>query len=178
MKKQDIIYNILRTHIDRNGLLFASGVLEILADGYGFLRSVNYNYLSGPDDIYVSPSQVRNFSLKTGDTVKGQIRQPREGEKYFALLKVETVNDESPDAAQNRILFDNLTPLHPEEKFNLSDSPLYRTLTTRMIDLFAPIGKGQRAVIVSPPRAGKTTILQTIANAISTNHPEVFLIIL
>ncbi|HBD93929.1 MAG TPA: transcription termination factor Rho [Spirochaetia bacterium] len=178
MKKQDIIFCILKTHVERDGVIFASGVLEILPEGYGFLRSVNYNYLSGPDDIYISPSQIRLFSLKTGDTVSGQIRPPKEGEKYFALLRVEHVNGETPDAAQNRILFDNLTPLHPQVKFNLSGTPETRSLTTRMIDLFAPIGKGQRAVIVSPPRAGKTTILQTIANAISTNHPEVYLIIL
>lgn len=178
MKKQDIIFNILKTHVERDGVIFASGVLEILPEGYGFLRSVNYNYLSGPDDIYISPSQIRLFGLKTGDTVSGQIRPPKEGEKYFALLRVEHVNGESPEAAQNRILFDNLTPLHPEEKFNLSGVPETANLTNRMVDLFAPIGKGQRAVIVSPPRTGKTTILQTIANAIITNHPEVYLIIL
>jgi transcription termination factor Rho len=177
MKKQDLIFSILKYHTDHKGAIFAYGVLEILSDGYGFLRSANYNYLSGPDDIYISPSQIRLFGLKTGDTVSGQIRPPKEGEKYFALLRVETVNNEKPEAAVNRILFDNLTPLHPEEKFNLSHGKTCN-LTTRTIDLFTPIGKGQRAVIVSPPRTGKTTILQTIANAISENHPEVILLIL
>ena len=177
MKKQDLIFAILKNHTDQNGIIHASGVLEILSDGYGFLRSVNYNYLSGPDDIYISPSQIRLFGLKTGDTVSGQIRPPKEGEKYFALLKVESVNGQEPESALTRILFDNLTPLHPDEKFSLS-SGTHCNLTTRIIDLFAPIGKGQRTLIVSPPRTGKTTILQTIANAISENHPEVYLIIL
>ncbi len=178
LKKQDLIFNILKHHTDNDGIIFASGVLDILTDGYGFLRSVNYNYLSGPDDIYISPSQIRALGLKTGDTVYGEIRPPKEGEKYFALLRVEKVNDEEPDIAKKRILFDNLTPLHPNEKLNLSLHPDSNNLTTRLIDLFTPIGKGQRAVIVSPPRTGKTTILQTIANAITLNHPEVFLIIL
>jgi len=178
LKKQELIFFILKHHTDNNGIIFASGVLDILSDGYGFLRSVNYNYLSGPDDIYISPSQIRALGLKTGDTVYGEIRPPKEGEKYFALLRVEKVNDEEPDVAKKRILFDNLTPLHPNEKFNLSNHKDSNNLTTRIIDLFTPIGKGQRAVIVSPPRTGKTTILQTIANAISANHPEVFLIIL
>jgi transcription termination factor Rho len=178
MKKQDLIFGILKNHTEReNGVIFASGVLEILSDGYGFLRSANYNYLSGPDDIYISPSQIRLFGLKTGDTVSGQIRPPKEGEKYFALLRVEHVNGEPPETAVNRILFDNLTPLHPNKKFNLSGGDSCN-LITRIIDLFTPIGKGQRGVIVSPPRAGKTTILQTIANAISINHPEVYMIIL
>jgi len=177
MKKQDLIFAILKNHTDKNGIIHASGVLEILSDGYGFLRSVNYNYLSGPDDIYISPSQIRLFGLKTGDTVSGQIRPPKEGEKYFALLKVEHVNGEPPESAITRILFDNLTPLHPDEKFSLSGGDS-NNLTTRIIDLFTPIGKGQRTIIVSPPRTGKTTILQTIANAISHNHPEVYLIIL
>ncbi len=177
MKKQDLIFAILKNHTEQNGIIFASGVLEILSDGYGFLRSVNYNYLSGPDDIYISPSQIRLFGLKTGDTVSGQIRPPKEGEKYFALLKVESVNGEVPESAVTRILFDNLTPLHPDAKFNLSIDK-NQNLTTRIIDLFTPIGKGQRTLIVSPPRTGKTTILQTIANAISENHPEVFLIVL
>ena len=176
-KKQDLIFAILKNHTDQKGIIYASGVLEILSDGYGFLRSVNYNYLSGPDDIYISPSQIRLFGLKTGDTVSGQIRPPKEGEKYFALLKVESVNEESPETASTRILFDNLTPLHPDERFNLSLGTS-GNLTTRIIDLFTPVGKGQRTLIVSPPRAGKTTILQTIANAISINHPEVYLIIL
>jgi len=177
MKKQDLIFTILKQHTENEGLIFASGVLEILQDGYGFLRSVNYNYLSGPDDIYISPSQIRLFGLKTGDTVSGQIRPPKEGEKYFALLRVETVNGEPPEHATNRILFDNLTPLHPTRKFNPSGSDSCN-LTTRIIDLFTPIGMGQRGIIVSPPRTGKTTILQTIANAITVNHPEVYLIIL
>jgi len=178
MKKQDLIFAILKNHTDNIGAIYASGVLDILSDGYGFLRSVNYNYLSGPDDIYISPSQIRLFGLKSGDTVSGQIRPPKEGEKYFALLRVESVNWESPETAANRILFDNLTPLHPDEKFNLSNSEQSRNLITRIIDLFVPLGKGQRTLIVSPPRAGKTTILQTIANAISINHPEVYMIIL
>ncbi len=178
MKKQDIIFNMLKNHVENDGIIFASGVLEILSDGFGFLRSVNYNYLSGPDDIYISQSQIKRFGLKTGDTVRGQIRPPKEGEKYFALLRVETVNGESPESTFNRILFDNLTPLHPAEKFNLSGAPATCNMTTRMIDLFAPIGKGQRGLIVSPPKTGKTTILQTIANAIVTNHPEVYLIML
>ncbi len=177
MKKQDLIFAILKDHTDKKGIIYASGVLEILSDGYGFLRSSNYNYLSGPDDIYISPSQIRLFGLKTGDTVSGQIRPPKEGEKYFALLKVESVNGEPPETATLRILFDNLTPLYPDEKFCLSGGASCN-LTTRIIDMFNPIGKGQRTLIVSPPRAGKTTILQTIANAISTNHPEVYLIIL
>ena len=176
MKKQDLIFAILKNHTEQNGIIYASGVLEILSDGYGFLRSVNYNYLSGPDDIYISPSQIRLFGLKTGDTVSGQIRPPKEGEKYFALLKVESVNGEAPESALTRILFENLTPLHPNKKFNLSGKT--SSLITRVIDLFTPIGKGQRTLIVSPPRTGKTTILQTIANAIAANHPEVYLIIL
>jgi len=179
MKKQDIIFAILKQHTEREGIIYASGVLEILQEnGYGFLRSIDYNYLPGPDDIYVSPSQIRLFGLKTGDTVSGQIRPPKEGEKYFALLRVESVNGEPPENVVNRILFDNLTPLHPNKKFNLSASPKTCNLTTRIIDLFTPIGKGQRGIIVSPPRAGKTTILQTIANAITINHPEVYVIIL
>lgn len=178
MKKQDIIFNILKTHVENNGIIFASGVLEILPEGYGFLRSVNYNYLSGPDDIYISASQIKRFYLKTGDTVSGQIRPPKEGEKYFALLRVESINGESPESTYHRILFDNLTPLHPTERFNLSGNPETCNLTTRIIDLFAPIGKGQRGLIISPPKAGKTTILQTIANAIASNHPEVYLIML
>jgi transcription termination factor Rho len=178
MKKQDIIFNILKTHVENNGIIFASGVLEILPEGYGFLRSVNYNYLSGPDDIYISSSQIKRFYLKTGDTVSGQIRPPKEGEKYFALLRVESINGESPESTYHRILFDNLTPLHPTERFNLSGNPETCNLTTRIIDLFAPIGKGQRGLIISPPKAGKTTILQTIANAIVSNHPEVYLIML
>ncbi|HOJ65050.1 MAG TPA: transcription termination factor Rho [Spirochaetota bacterium] len=178
MKKQDIIFLILKQHTENDGIIYASGVLEILPDGFGFLRSVNYNYLSGPDDIYISPSQIRLFGLKTGDTVSGQIRPPKEGEKYFALLRVESVNGEPPENVANRILFDNLTPLHPNKKFNLSGSPETCNLTTRIIDLFTPIGKGQRSLIVAPPRTGKTTILQTIANAITTNHPEVYMIVL
>ncbi len=177
MKKQDLIFCILKNHTDQDGIIHASGVLEILADGYGFLRSSNYSYLSGPDDIYISPSQIRLFGLKTGDTVSGQIRSPKEGEKYFALLRVESVNGEPPESATNRILFDNLTPLHPDEKFTLSGKDTCN-LTTRIIDLFTPIGKGQRGLIVAPPKTGKTTILQTITNAISANHPEAYLIML
>ena len=177
MKKQELIFNILKNHTDQDGVIFASGVLEILADGYGFLRSSNYSYLSGPDDIYISPSQIRLFGLKTGDLVSGQIRPPKEGEKYFALLRVESVNGEPPESANNRILFDNLTPLHPDERFTLSGKNTCN-LTTRIIDLFTPIGKGQRGLIVAPPKTGKTTILQTITNAIATNHPEAYMIML
>ncbi len=178
MKKQGIIFDILKQHTDNNGVIFASGVLDIMPEGYGFLRSVEYSYVPGPDDIYVASSQIKHCGLKSGDTVTGQIRAPKDNEKYFALLRVETINGEDPAIAVNRVHFDNLTPLHPNKKFNLSASPESNNMTTRLIDLFTPIGKGQRAMIVSPPRTGKTTILQTIANAISINHPEVYLIIL
>ncbi len=176
MKKQELIFNILKTYAQKNGNIYGEGVLEVLPDGFGFLRAVDYNYLPGPDDIYVSPSQIRKFGLKTGDTVSGQIRPPKEGEKYFALLKVEYVNWEPVGEFLDRPMFDNLTPLHPNEKFNLEYDP--EILSTRIMDLLIPIGKGQRGLIVAPPRSGKTVLLQQIANAITTNHPEVFLIVL
>jgi transcription termination factor Rho len=176
MKKQEIIFQILKAHTERGGVIYAFGALEILPDGYGFLRSPNYSYLPGPDDIYISPSQIRLFNLKTGDTVAGQIRSPKEGERFFAMLRVETVNFDTPMVAQTRIPFDNLTPLYPDEKLNLETAT--EEISTRMINLFCPIGKGQRGLIVSPPRTGKTILLQKIANAITTNHPEVFVIVL
>ena len=176
MKKQELIFNILKTYAQKNGNIYGEGVLEVLPDGFGFLRSVDYNYLPGPDDIYVSPSQIRKFGLKTGDTISGQIRPPKEGEKYFALLKVEYVNWEPVEKVLDRPQFDNLTPLHPNEKFKLEYDP--EILSTRIMDLLIPIGKGQRGLIVAPPRSGKTVLLQQIANAITTNHPEVYLIVL
>jgi len=176
MKKQEIIFSILKLHTSRNGVIYAHGALEILPDGYGFLRSPNYSYLPGPDDIYISPSQIRLFNLKTGDTVSGQIRPPKEGERFFAMLRVETVNFDNPEVAQTRIPFDSLTPLYPEEIINLETKGT--EISTRMINLFCPIGKGQRGLIVSPPRTGKTILLQKIANAITTNHPEIFVIVL
>jgi transcription termination factor Rho len=176
MRKQDLIFAILKAQTEREGRIYAEGVLETLPDGFGFLRAPDQNYLAGPDDIYVSPSQIRRFNLRTGDTISGQIRPPKEGERYFALLKVESINFEEPEAARHKILFDNLTPLYPEAKFNLESKS--GKLTTRIIDLIAPIGKGQRALINSPPKAGKTMILKDIANAISENHPEVYLIVL
>jgi transcription termination factor Rho len=176
LRKQELIFKILEAQTEKNGLIFAEGVLEILPEGYGFLRSPDYNYLPGPDDIYVSPSQIKRFDLRTGDTISGQVRPPKEGERYFALLRVEAVNFESPEAAKEKILFDNLTPLYPEEKINLETKPT--EISTRIIDLLAPIGKGQRGLIVSPPRAGKTILLQKVANAITDSHPEVVLIVL
>jgi transcription termination factor Rho len=176
MKKQEIIFQILKAHTERGGAIYAFGALEILPDGYGFLRSPNYSYLPGPDDIYISPSQIRLFNLKTGDTVAGQIRSPKEGERFFAMLRVESVNFDPPLVAQTRIPFDNLTPLYPDEKLNLETTT--EEISTRLINLFCPIGKGQRGLIVSPPRTGKTILLQKIANAITTNHPEVFVIVL
>jgi transcription termination factor Rho len=176
LRKQELIFKILEAQTEKNGLIFAEGVLEILPEGYGFLRSPDYNYLPGPDDIYVSPSQIKRFDLRTGDTISGQVRPPKEGERYFALLRVEAVNFESPEVAKDKILFDNLTPLYPEEKINLETRP--SEISTRIIDLMAPIGKGQRGLIVSPPRAGKTILLQKIANAITDSHPEVVLIVL
>jgi len=176
MKKQEIIFQILKSHTEKGGVIYAFGALEILPDGYGFLRSPNYSYLPGPDDIYISPSQIRLFNLKTGDTVAGQIRSPKEGERFFAMLRVETVNFDAPMIAQTRIPFDNLTPLYPDERLNLETAT--EDISTRMINLFCPIGKGQRGLIVSPPRTGKTILLQRIANAITTNHPEVFVIVL
>ena len=176
MKKQELIFAILKAHTEHGGIIFASGALEILPDGYGFLRSPQNNYLPGPDDIYISPSQIRLFNLKTGDTIYGQIRSPKEGERFFALLRIETVNFEDTRIAQTRIPFENLTPLYPNEKLNLEYKP--DELSTRIMNLFCPIGKGQRALIVAPPKAGKTILMQRIANAIITNHPEVYLIVL
>ncbi|MBE9529328.1 MAG: transcription termination factor Rho [Proteobacteria bacterium] len=177
MRKQDLIFALLQAQSDKNGMIYGEGVLETLPDGFGFLRAPDYNYLPGPDDIYVSPSQIRRFNLRTGDIVSGQIRPPKEGERYFALLKVEQVNYEDPEVAREKILFDNLTPLYPLDKFNL-ESAENPDLSMRVMDFFTPIGKGQRGLIVSPPRAGKTMVLQKIANAISTNHPEVALLVL
>ena len=176
MRRQDLIFAILQTQAEQNGVISGSGVLEILPDGFGFLRAVDYNYLPSPDDIYISPSQIRRFNLRTGDTISGEVRPPKEGEKYFALLKVDEVNFESPEQARDKILFDNLTPLYPQEKLNLEFDP--ENFSTRMLDLFAPIGKGQRALIVSPPRAGKTVLLQDIAHSITANHKEVVLMVL
>ena len=176
MRRQDLIFAILQTQAEQNGVISGSGVLEILPDGFGFLRAVDYNYLPSPDDIYISPSQIRRFNLRTGDTISGEVRPPKEGEKYFALLKVDEVNFESPEQARDKILFDNLTPLYPQDKLNLEfDSENY---STRILDLFAPSGKGQRALIVSPPRAGKTVLLQDIAHSITANHKEVVLMVL
>jgi transcription termination factor Rho len=176
LRKQDLIFEILKSQTEKKGKIYAEGVLETLPDGFGFLRAPDQNYLAGPDDIYVSPSQIRRFNLRTGDTILGQIRPPKEGERYFALLKVNSINLEAPEAARHKILFDNLTPLYPQEKFSLEASS--GGTTTRIIDLIAPIGKGQRALITSPPKAGKTMILKDIANAIAENHPEVVLIVL
>jgi transcription termination factor Rho len=176
MRKQDLIFKILQAQSEKEGHIFAEGVLEILPDGYGFLRSPDYNYLPGPDDIYVSPSQIRKFDLKTGDTISGQVRPPHEGEKYFALVKIEAVNFESPDEARNKILFDNLTPLYPQERVKLET--VKENISARVMDLLTPLGKGQRGLIVSPPRAGKTMLLQNVANSITTNHPEVVLMVL
>ena len=176
LRKQDLIFAILNAQTEKNGMIFGEGVLETLPDGFGFLRAPDYNYLPGPDDIYVSPSQIRRFNLQTGDTVSGQIRPPKEGERYFALLKVETVNYEPLDVVRDKILFDNLTPLYPLERLKLETTP--DNLSTRVMDLIAPIGKGQRGLIVAPPRTGKTMLIQNIANSIAVNHPEVYLIVL
>ena len=176
MRKQDLIFKILQAQSEKEGHIFAEGVLEILPDGYGFLRSPDYNYLPGPDDIYVSPSQIRKFDLKTGDTVSGQVRPPHEGEKYFALVKIEAVNFESPDEARNKILFDNLTPLYPQER--IKQETAKENISARVMDLLTPLGKGQRGLIVAPPRTGKTMLLQNIANSITTNHADVVLIVL
>jgi transcription termination factor Rho len=176
LRKQDLIFEILKAQTEKKGRIYAEGTLETLPDGFGFLRAPDQNYLAGPDDIYVSPSQIRRFNLRTGDTVLGQIRPPKEGERYFALLKVNSINFEPPEHARHKILFDNLTPLYPDERFDLEAAS--GGLTTRIIDLIAPIGKGQRALITSPPKAGKTMILKDIANAIAENHPEVTLIVL
>jgi transcription termination factor Rho len=176
LRKQELIFKILEANTEKDGLIFAEGVLEILDEGYGFLRSSDYNYLPGPDDIYVSPSQIKRFDLKTGDTVSGQVRPPKESERYFALLKIEAVNFENPEIAKHKILFDNLTPLYPDKKLKLEFKG--DDWTTRIMDLMTPIGKGQRGLIVSPPKAGKTIILQKIANAITTNQAETKLIVL
>ena len=176
MKKQELIFAILKAHTSFGGIIFASGVLEILPDGYGFLRSPQNSYLPGPDDIYISPSQIRLFNLKTGDTVYGQIRSPKDGERFFALLRIETVNDDETRVAQTRIPFENLTPLYPNEKIHLETKT--DELSTRIMDLFSPIGKGQRSLIVAPPKAGKTIFLQKVANAITANHPEIKIIVL
>ena len=176
LKKQDLMFKILQAQAEKEGLMFGEGTLEILSEGFGFLRSAKYNYLPCPDDIYISPSQIRRFDLKTGDTVSGQIRPPKEGEKYFALLKVEAVNFENPEKCKDKIFFDNLTPLYPKERLNLETTQT--EVSTRIINLLTPIGKGQRAFIVAPPYSGKTVLMQKMANAIVANHPEVILIVL
>jgi transcription termination factor Rho len=179
LRKQEMMFAILKQLAENEIAIYGDGVLEILQDGFGFLRAPEANYLPGPDDIYVSPSQIRRFSLRTGDTVEGQIRSPKDGERYFALLKVNTINFEDPDKVRHRINFDNLTPLYPDEKFNLDiENPLNKDFTPRIVDLVCPIGKGQRALIVAPPRTGKTMMLQSIAHAITASHPEVYLIVL
>jgi transcription termination factor Rho len=179
LRKQDMMFTILKTLAENDVPIFGSGVLEVLQDGFGFLRSPEENYLAGPDDIYVSPSQVRRFGLRTGDTVEGQIRSPKDGERYFALLKVNTINFEDPEAVRHRINFDNLTPLYPDRKFTLEiDDPTRKDMTLRVWDLVAPIGMGQRALIVAQPRTGKTVMLQNVAAAIAANHPEAYLIVL
>jgi transcription termination factor Rho len=179
LRKQDMMFAVLKQLAENDVPISGDGVLEVLSDGFGFLRSPEANYLAGPDDIYVSPSQVRRFGLRTGDTVEGQIRSPRDGERYFAALKINRINFEEPDRLRHRINFDNLTPLYPEEKIELElDDPTKRDLTTRVLDLITPLGKGQRALIVSPPRTGKTVMLQNIAHALAANHPEVYLIVL
>jgi transcription termination factor Rho len=179
LRKQDMMFAILKRLAENDVAIFGTGVLEILQDGFGFLRSPESNYLAGPDDIYVSPSQVRRFSLRSGDTVEGQIRSPKDGERYFALLKINLINYEEPGAVRHRINFDNLTPLYPDERLNLEiDNPEEKDMTLRVIDLICPIGKGQRALIVAPPRTGKTVMLQNIAHGIAANHPECYLIVL
>ncbi|MDD5174600.1 MAG: transcription termination factor Rho [Candidatus Omnitrophota bacterium] len=176
LKKQDLIFKILQAKTEKEGLIFGEGVLEILPDGFGFLRSPDYNYLPGPDDIYISPSQIRKFSLRTGDTVSGQIRPPKEGERYFALLKVEAVNLGNPEETKDKTLFDNLTPIYPNERFLLETKS--HEASTRIMDMLTPVGKGQRGMIVAPPYSGKTVLLQKFANALTTNYPEVVLIVL
>jgi len=175
MRKQDLIFAILQAQTEKSGLIFSEGVLECLPDGFGFLRATEYNYLPGPDDIYVSPSQIRRFDLRTGDTVSGQVRPPKEGERYFALIKVEAVNFEHHDVAREKILFDNLTPLYPEHRVKLE---VPTNISSRVLDIIAPVGKGQRALIVAAPKTGKTMLLQSMANSITTNHPEITLIVL
>jgi transcription termination factor Rho len=176
MRKQELIFEILKARAEKSGLIFSEGVLEVLPDGFGFLRAPDYNYLPGPDDIYVSPSQIRKFDLHTGDTVSGQIRQPKDGERYFALIKVEAVNFEPPERAREKVFFENLTPLYPQAKFALETEA--ENLSARVLDMMVPIGKGQRGLIVAPPRTGKTMLLQNIANSITQNHPEVYVIVL
>ena len=176
MRKQELIFQILRAQTEKNGLIFSEGVLECLPDGFGFLRAPEYNYRPGPDDIYVSPSQIRKFDLRTGDTVSGQVRPPKDGERYFALIKVEAVNFEDPEVTRNKIFFDNLTPLYPQERIRLETTK--ENLTGRVLDMLCPIGKGQRGLIVAPPRTGKTMMLQSVANSITANHPEIALIVL
>ncbi len=178
MRKQELIFALLQAQTEKNGMIYGEGVLEILPDGFGFLRAPDYNYIPGPDDIYVSPSQIRRFNLRTGDTVSGQIRPPKDNERYFALLKVEYVNYEDPEVARDKILFDNLTPLYPEQKLKLEINDDPKNFSLRIMDLLTPIGKGQRGLIVAPPRTGKTMLLQAIANAVAKNHPEVVLIVL
>jgi transcription termination factor Rho len=177
LRKQELIFSILQAQQDKNGLIYGEGVLEILPDGFGFLRAPDYNYLPGPDDIYISPSQIRRFNLKTGDTVSGQIRPPKDTERYFAMLKVESVNYQDPESARDKILFDNLTPFYPEKKIGLETNN-GENYSARVMDLLTPIGKGQRGLIVAPPRTGKTMLLQNVANSITTNHPEITLIVL
>ena len=176
LRKQELVFNILQAQTERTGLILSQGVVELMQEGYGFLRSPEYNYLAGPDDIYVSPAQIRKCNLRQGDTITGHVRPPREGERYFALIKVQAVNFEPPEVAKNKILFDNLTPLYPEGRFKLETTK--NNLSGRVLDLLVPIGKGQRGLIVAPPRTGKTMLLQAIANSITTNQPEVFLIVL
>jgi transcription termination factor Rho len=178
MRKQELIFAILQAQTEKNGLIFGEGVLEILPDGFGFLRAPDYNYLPGPDDIYISPSQIRRFNLRTGDTVSGQIRPPKDTERYFAMLKVELVNYEDPEVARDKILFDNLTPLYPEERIRLEQENSSNNYSARVMDLLTPIGMGQRGLIVAAPRTGKTMLLQTIAHSITTNHKEIILIVL
>ncbi len=176
MRKQELIFQILKAQTERSGLIFSEGVLETLPDGFGFLRAPEYNYLPGPDDIYVSPSQIRKFDLHTGDTVSGQVRPPKEGERYFALIKVEAINFEHPEVARERTFFENLTPIYPDQRIDLET--VKEDLSGRVMDLLTPIGMGQRGLIVSPPRAGKTMILQSIANSVTSNHPDIVLIVL
>ncbi len=176
LRKQELIFKILEAQTEKNGLIFGEGVLEILPDGFGFLRAPSYNYLPGPDDIYVSPSQIRRFDLHTGDTISGQVRPPKESERYFALLKVEAINYENPEQAKDKILFDNLTPLYPDERIHLELKD--GEVSTRVMDLLTPLGKGQRGLIVAPPRTGKTMLLQSIAHSVTKNHPEIILIVL
>jgi len=176
MRKQELIFQILRAQTEKNGLIFSEGVLECLPDGFGFLRAPEYNYLPGPDDIYVSPSQIRKFDLRTGDTVSGQVRPPKDGERYFALIKVEAVNFEDPEVARNKIFFDNLTPLYPQGRLKMETTK--ENMTGRVLDLLCPVGKGQRGLVNAPPRTGKTMMLQAMANAVAINHPEVALIVL